>query len=95
MKLLVCIVRDDFAPDVNLALNKEGMTVTRISTTGGFWRRGNVTMLIGVDEDHVDEALELIDSNAGPEIESDKAPKSHPPSRATIFVLDAEDFERY
>jgi len=87
MKLLMAIVRDDHAADVTFALNSEGYSVTRISSTGGFWRHGNVTLLIGVDDDKVDAALELIDANAGPEVATDDAPSSHPPHRATIFVL--------
>ena len=95
MKLLMAIVRDDYAADVNYALTNEGFSSTRISTTGGFWRRGNVTFLIGVEDALVQQALSIIDANAGPEIEVRPESESHPPSRATVFVLDTEAFERY
>jgi uncharacterized protein YaaQ len=95
MKLLMAIVRDDYAADVNYALANEGFSSTRISTTGGFWRRGNVTFLIGVENDQVEKALNIIDANAGPEIEVKTAPETHPPHRATVFVLDTEAFARY
>ena len=51
MKLLMAIVRDDHAPAITSALNQAGMAVTHISSTGGFWRRGNTTLLIGVEDD--------------------------------------------
>jgi uncharacterized protein YaaQ len=54
MKLVLAIVRDDFAADVTFALNNEGLSVTRISATGGFWRRGYVTLLIGVQENRLE-----------------------------------------
>ncbi|MBC7236443.1 MAG: cyclic-di-AMP receptor [Chloroflexi bacterium] len=95
MKLLLAIVRDDFAADVTFALNNQGFSVTRISSTGGFWRRGNVTLLIGVEDRRTDEALRVINEHAGPAAELGSAPKSHPPSRATIFVLDVDAVERY
>ncbi|MCD6519302.1 MAG: cyclic-di-AMP receptor [Anaerolineae bacterium] len=95
MKLLLAIVRDDFAADVTLALNAKGFSVTRISSTGGFWRRGNVTLLVGVDDDKASEALEIINAHAGPEVEPESAPSSHPPHRATIFVLNVDSFARY
>ncbi len=95
MKLLMAIVRDEYAPDVNFALTSKGFSVTRISSTGGFWRRGNVTLLVGLDDMRVNEALEIIDKNAGPPVDSDSAPPSHPPHRATVFVLDTECFARY
>jgi len=95
MKLLVAIVRDDFAADVTYALNGEGYSVTRVSSTGGFWRRGNVTLLVGIDDDLVDRALNIIGENAGPEIDTKGAPASHPPSRATIFVVPVDACNRY
>lgn len=95
MKLILAIVRDDYAADVSHALTREGFRATRISTTGGFWRRGNVTFLIGVEDDQVEKALSIIDAHAGPEITDKNAPPNHPPHRVTAFVLDIEAFERY
>ena len=95
MKLLLAIVRGDHAADVTFSLNDAGFSVTRISTTGGFWRRGNATLLIGVDDNRVDDALALIDSNAGPEIDLSSAPASHPTRRATIFVLGINETAHY
>ena len=95
MKLLLAIVRDDREADVVFALNGQGFSVTRISTTGGFWRRGNATLLVGTDDDRVDEALVSINENAGPEVDVSTAPSTHPPHRATVFVLDVEQFEHY
>lgn len=95
MKLLLAIVRSDFAGDVVSALNEHDFRVTRISTTGGFWRRGNVTLLIGVEDEQVEEALRVIDANAGPSIEPEAATAAHPPHRATVFVLGVSAFEHY
>lgn len=95
MKLLLAIVRDDYEADVIFALNDKGFSVTRISTTGGFWRRGNTTLLLGTEDERIPEALEIINQHAGPEIETKSAPSSHPPRRATIFVMDVDACERY
>lgn len=95
MKLLTAIIRDEYAGDVTAALNEEGMSVTRISSTGGFWRRGNVTLLIGVEENDIERALSVVDQHAGPEVDAKAASKSHPPSRATIFILGVDSFARY
>ena len=95
MRLLMAIVRDEFAGDVAAALSEKGLGVTRISTTGGFWRRGNVTLLVGLDESEVDLALGIIDANAGPDVDASLAQRSHPPHRVTIFVLDVDSFAHY
>ena len=95
MKLLLAIVRDDFAAEVIAGLTEGGLSVTRVSTTGGFWRRGNVTLLIGLDEAEVDRGLEIINAHAGPEVEPKLAPDAHRPCYATFFVLDVDAVARY
>ncbi len=95
MKLLMAIVRDDHAPAVTSALNQAGIAVTQISSTGGFWRRGNTTLLIGVDDKDTDKALGIINEQAGPEIVSDGQPTGREPHRATVFVLSVGRFEQY
>lgn len=95
MKLLIAIVRDDYAGAVTAALNEQNLRVTRVSSTGGFWRRGNATLLIGVDESELETALEIINRNAGPEITPEQTAKGHPPHRATVFQLAVNEFARY
>ncbi len=97
MKLLIAITRDDCAADVTAALNEQKISVTRISSTGGFWRRGNVTLLVGVDESDVERALNVIDANAGPAIQTtpEIAQSPYPPHRATVFIIDVNSFAHY
>jgi len=95
MKLLMAIVRDDHAPAITAALNQAGMAVTHISSTGGFWRRGNTTLMIGVDDAETRGALEIIGEYAGPEIQPTGQPGGREPHRATVFVLNVGQFEQY
>ena len=60
MKLLIAIVNNDDSAVVSSALTKEGYTVTKLSTTGGFLMVGNTTFLIGADDDKVAKAKEII-----------------------------------
>ena len=63
MKLLLAIVQD---ADVNFlmdALTENGYRVTRLSTTGGFLKKGNTTLLIGVEEEKLEEVLDIIEKN--------------------------------
>ena len=95
MKLLIAVVRDEFAADVVAALNEAGLGVTRISSTGGFWRRGNVTLLIGIDEEDIQRALDITNAHAGPEIDEKLARGQYPPHRVTIFVLEVGSFSQF
>lgn len=99
MKLLLAIVRSECAGDVIAALNEERFGVTRISSTGGFWRKGNTTLMIGVEDNLVDRAVQIIDQHAGPNIEPEAASAAptggYAPHRATIFVLNVNTFAHY
>jgi len=63
MKLLISIVHSDDADDLTTALRDGGFSSTKISTTGGFLREGNATILVGTEEDKVPELLEIIKEN--------------------------------
>lgn len=61
MKLIVTIVEDSDADAVMEALTKQhNLRVTRVSSTGGLLIPGNSTLLIGVDEAQVPEAMAVI-----------------------------------
>ena len=65
MKLIYAIVRNDNEDDVTSALSKNGYSITKLNTTGGFLRKGNVTLMIGTEDDKVDKAIEIIKSECG------------------------------
>ncbi|MCF7932161.1 MAG: cyclic-di-AMP receptor [Acholeplasmataceae bacterium] len=64
MKLIIAIVSNDDANKVQKALVKDKFFSTRLSTTGGFLRAGNVTFLIGVNDEKVAQALEVIEAHS-------------------------------
>jgi uncharacterized protein YaaQ len=87
MKLVIAIVHDVDAGTVIEQLVTHGHRVTRVASTGGFLRRGNVTLLVGVGEDQVEGAIDALrESCSPPELGQ---------HRATVFVVDAPHFERF
>ncbi len=60
MKLIVAIINSDDANAVMSNLTKAGYSATKLTTSGGFLRAGNVTLLIGVGESKVDEVINII-----------------------------------
>jgi len=64
MKLLFAVVQDEDAKKLIRALVEHEISVTRISSTGGFLRGGNSTLMIGVQENQLDTALEVIKKNS-------------------------------
>lgn len=62
-KLLISIVHSDDADQLITALREGGFSSTKISTTGGFLREGNATILVGTDEETVPAVLEIVKQN--------------------------------
>lgn len=89
MKLVVAVVLPDDADKIAKALIGRGFRgPTRISTVGGFLRRGNVTLLLAVEAERVDEALATMRENAQPRtISSGGGPV---PFRGAAFVIPIE-----
>ncbi len=80
MKLLYAIIPDADSESIIRNLVTEGFAVTRMASTGGFLRRGNVTLLIGIEPHQVEPVIALIKAHChAPD------PGQH---AATIFVLD-------
>ncbi|HIU43642.1 MAG TPA: cyclic-di-AMP receptor [Candidatus Ventrousia excrementavium] len=106
MKMLIAILNADDASAVIQNLMKEGYSVTRLSTTGGFLRAGNVTILIGVKDDRVQAVIDIIGKYSKSRKQviptTSEAGINFYPSMpvevtvggATIFVLNVERFEK-
>jgi uncharacterized protein YaaQ len=94
MKLIVAIVQGEDADDVIRAMLAAGHRLTRINTTGGFLRRGNATLLIGVEEHQIDEVIGLMQATTRRRTESAPLEKGIPEYAATVFVLDSSHFIR-
>lgn len=94
MKLLIAVVQNEDANDVVDALLEAEFRTTRLASTGGFLRRGNTTIMIGVDDAQVDPAIEIIRSKAHSRAQGGEAGATVQTAAATIFVLDLEGYER-
>jgi uncharacterized protein YaaQ len=86
MKLMFVIIRDEDDENVVQALVKNNYRVTRVASTGGFLRHGNVTLMIGTEDDKVQEVIDLLREVCCPVEDS-----LH---RATIFVVGMSYFEQ-
>lgn len=60
MKLIVAIVHERNKQKLTDALVLEGISYTKLGSTGGFLRQGNVTLLMAIEEDRVERVLEIV-----------------------------------
>ncbi|HBO34498.1 MAG TPA: hypothetical protein DD636_07160 [Anaerolineaceae bacterium] len=87
MKLIMAIIKDEDNDHVSKKLTDEKFRVTFVASTGGFFRSGRSTLIIGVDDERVDRALQIIKDNT-------TIPENKEEKRATVFVLDVEEFNQ-
>ena len=64
MKLMIAIVNDADYDKIARQLTDEQYRVTCIASTGGLFRRGSTTLLIGLEEDKINRAVEIIKENS-------------------------------
>lgn len=79
MKLLVFVTEHSVADSTIDALVEQGFRVTRLASTGGFLRRGNTTLLMGVEDNVIERAVSIVRRTA--------------PGALTV-TLDLERYER-
>lgn len=107
MKLVICIVQDQDSGSLIDDLTERKFRVTKLATTGGFLKAGNTTLLIGVDDEEVDDVIKLIDDNCKTrEITTSLLTVTMPGDSympfplevkvggATVFILDVEQHIR-
>lgn len=109
MKLIVAIVQDEDASRLVAKIMEDGFGVTKLATTGGFLKAGNTTLLIGVEDERVNEALSIIEKICKSRTQIAPSPAtmvgmsasylSYPievrVGGATIFVLEVDQFKRF
>lgn len=107
-KLVLAIVQREDTGTLIDALTEKGYRATRINTAGGFLKEGNATVLVGVDDQQVDEVLSLVEANCNtrtqyinplpPVMEPGEFYMPYPVEvqvgGATVFVLDVDRYER-
>lgn len=110
MKMIHAIVHSEDGERVTEELNRKGFSVTKLSTTGGFLRRGNSTLMVVTDDEKVDEVIDTIKSQCGkrkqitysmsymgdgvPMDSFNVMPTTVDVGGTTIFVVNVERFEK-
>ena len=106
-KLLVIIASDIDADALIQKLVEHGYPATKISSTGGFLRRGNATIFSGVDSSDIDPVLAIVRQECQvrnefipvqtlpfPESTLPTEPVEVRTSGAIVFVLPVDRFEK-
>lgn len=108
MKLVIAIVHGEDAGPLVDALLAADHRATRLQSSGGFLRQSNATVLVGAEEDRIDEILGIVRETCRARTQVvDPLPPIVEPGEffmpypleveiggATVFVVPVERFER-
>ncbi|GBD19101.1 hypothetical protein HRbin27_01604 [bacterium HR27] len=94
MKLVIAVVQNEDADAIVEALLERQFRATRLASTGGFLRRGNTTLLIGVEDHEVDTVLAIVRERAKTRIRQESLQGAVQGAAATVFVIPLEDYQR-
>ena len=64
-KLVLAVLQGSDSDNTIRNLNERGFMVTVLSSTGGFLKKKSTTVMIGVEEDRLEEALDVLQKYAG------------------------------
>lgn len=85
MKLILAITEDELAFQIAKVLAHKGIRSTKLSSSGGFLKKGNTTFLIGAEDSRVDEIIgEIRMICANPELNSQESANEF---AANVFIL--------
>jgi len=104
----MAIVHGDDADVLVEALLRKEFRATKLASSGGFLRRSNTTVMVGVEDDQVEAALQVVRDNctSRTEVVNPMPPIMEPGEfylpypvevqvgGATVFVLPVDRFER-
>ncbi len=108
-KMIFAVLQGDDYENVVRALNENGFFVTLLNSSGGFLRRRNVTIMIGVGADRLEAALKILKERAGHRQEeiyqpailgdgslsSPMVPIKVSCGGITVFIMDMDRIEKY
>lgn len=91
MKLIIAILSDKLHGEIIQVLTKSGIQFTKLSSTGGFLKKGNTTLLLGVEDGElsltIDKIKTVVEASKNKSTNKDLAD-------ANIFVLPMESFTK-
>ena len=109
-KLLLAVLQGSYYDNTNLNLKEHFYMVTVLSSTGGFLKKKSTTVMIGVEEEKLEEAMEILQKFAGHRKETVYQPVTMPHGEmssvppvpmevmaggAAVFVLSLDEIRKF
>ncbi|NMA48916.1 MAG: hypothetical protein GX947_04000 [Tissierellia bacterium] len=90
MKLIIVVLDNENSKKITKALLSQKVRATKLASSGGFLGLGSTTLLVGAEDERVDEIISLISKE---HIDKDKKTEKDDP-KINIFVVPIDDYIR-
>ena len=90
MKLVIVVLDNENSKKITKMLLSQKLRATKLASSGGFLSLGNTTLLIGAEDERVDEIISLINKE---NLVKDKKSEENE-TKIHIFVMPIEDYVR-
>ncbi len=105
MKMIIAIIGSEDADDLVYELNQHSFFVTKLSTMGGFLKKKSTTLMLGVEDERVEDAISgareqlvytppTMAGNCCPTVNM-TVPMNMKVGGATVFVINVEEFQKF
>ena len=93
-KLVLAVLQGSDSDNTIRNLNERGFMVTVLSSTGGFLKKKSTTVMIGVEEERLEEALDILqkyaEMSAVPPV-----PMEVMAGGAAVFIVSLDDIRKF
>jgi uncharacterized protein YaaQ len=91
--MVTAVIQEEDSEPLVTALLDSGFHATKVASTGGFLHRGNVTLLVGVEDPDLDLLIELVRKNCHARTIT-SGNDQIPVGGAVIFVQEISQYHR-
>lgn len=93
MKLIIAIIDDQYINEIVKTLMENKLRMTKLASSGAFLKAGNTTLLIGAEEQDMDNTISLIRGICEVK-EGKRRTKNADVAGANLFILDVDQHMR-
>lgn len=90
MRLVIAVVEAQHVSKLQTAIAERGFSATLLGSSGGFLRRGNMTLFLAVSDERVDEVLSVLRSSVGGPTRTE-----HGSVFTNVFVVPLTGFHKF
>lgn len=92
MKLIIGVIDNEYINAIIKTFMENQIRITKLASTGGFLKRGNTTILIGSEEDNLENIVDIIRQKCRVTVGKGYEKIDEDVAGAHLFVVDVNQY---